>query len=141
MKRFVLPIIFIAFNSHAAGIQKWIDDDGQIHYGDRPPAKVTSEEIKVNRPPTNPGRPLPRLGDSSPDENADEYPDNQPPGEATSDEQAREVCEQARKDLQVIQRSPRIRLRQADGTSRYMTQEEIDQRKKRSEEDVKEFCK
>ncbi|MDJ0832645.1 MAG: DUF4124 domain-containing protein [Gammaproteobacteria bacterium] len=141
MKRFLLPIIFIACNSQAAGIQKWIDESGQIHYGDRPPAKVTSEEIKVNRPPSNPGRPLPRLGDEQPDETAGVNPDNIPPGDATSDEQAAEICAQSRKDLQVIQRSTRIRLRQADGSSRYMTAEEIDQRRERSEKDIEEFCR
>ncbi len=141
MKRFLIPIIFIACNSHASAIQKWTDENGQVHYGDRPPAKVDSQEIRVNRPPSNPGKPLPRLGNDQEDEAAEENPENQAPTTETPEEQAKQACEQARKDLRVIERSTRIRLKSADGKTRFMTKEEIDQRRQRSEQDIQQFCK
>ena len=141
MKRFLIPIIFIACNSHASSIQKWTDESGVVHYGDRPPAKVMSQEIKVNRPPSNPGKPLPRLGDEDADETAEQNPEMQAPTTETSEEQAQQACEQARNDLRVIQRSTRIRLKQADGTTRFMTKEEIEERRERSEQDIEQFCK
>jgi len=34
MKRFLIPFLFIVGNSYAAGIQKWVDEKGNIYYGD-----------------------------------------------------------------------------------------------------------
>lgn len=141
MKRLLTLLIFIACNSHAAGIQKWIDENGQVHYGDSPPAQVKAESINVTRPPSNPGKPLPRFGGSNAESESDaQNPDQKPPAE-TSEEQAKEACDQAQKDLSVINRSTRIRLKQADGTTRYMTKDEIEERRKQTEADIEQFCK
>ena len=75
------------------------------------------------------------------DEAAVQNPEMQAPTTETPEEQAKQACEQARKDLRVIQRSTRIRLKQADGTTRFMTKEEIDQRRQSSEQDIEQFCK
>jgi len=32
---------------HAAGMQKWVDADGKTHYGERPPAQVTSTAVET----------------------------------------------------------------------------------------------
>ena len=140
MKRLLFPVIFIACNSYAAGIQKWVDENGQVHYGDSPPAQTQTESISVSRPPSNPGKPLPRFSTQQEQEAAEAgNPDNKPPAE-TSEEQAQDACEQAQKDMKVINRSKRIRLKQADGTVRYMTAEEIEERRKQTEEDIQQFC-
>lgn len=137
----LMSIIFITCNSIAAGIQKWVDEGGQIHYGDSPPARVSSEPIKVSRPPSDPGKPLPRFtpGEDA-EEQVDEHPDQQAPVKETSEEQAREACEKAQKDLKILKRSTRIRLKQSDGSVHYMTREEIEQRLEQTEEDIKLFC-
>lgn len=146
MKRLIIPILFLACNSHAAGIQKWVDENGQVHYGDSPPARVSTEAVRVSRPPTNPGKTLPRLNTDSKkaDENtpAESSPDqvNAPPTEPTQDE-AKEFCARAKKDLLTLNKSNRLRLKLADGTTRYMTQEEVAARRKQSEEDIKSYCK
>lgn len=33
----------------AAGIHKWVDADGGVHYGDRPPQTIKSEQVTVGR--------------------------------------------------------------------------------------------
>jgi hypothetical protein len=35
----------------AAGIKKWINDEGQVHFGDQPPASVSATAVKVPRTP------------------------------------------------------------------------------------------
>ena len=141
MKRLLIPILLISSSSFAAGIQKWVDESGQVHYGDRPPVKTSAEPVQVSRPPSNPGKPLPRFTGS---QNADKpatHPDNLPVGEETSESQAQQACEQARKDVSTLNRSTRLRLKSPDGTERYMTAEEIAERRTLSENDIKQFCK
>jgi hypothetical protein len=146
MQRLLIPLFFLACNSHAAGIQKWTDENGQIHYGDSPPAQVTHESVRIARPPSNPGKSLPRFtaesqpkpdqqkGQSSPDQ-------AKAPAPKPSADQAAEFCAQAKKDLTVINRSNRIRVKSADGGTRLMTTEEIAERRKQSEADIQQYCK
>ena len=47
---FVVSIVtmFATFFISAAGIQKWVDADGNTHYGDIPPIGNLSEQMRVN---------------------------------------------------------------------------------------------
>lgn len=143
MKRLLIPFLFMAGTVQAAGIQKWVDESGQVHYGDSPPTSAQTEEIRVSRPPANPGRSLPRLGGTSDGEGETEQtqaeaPPQAPP-EVPADEKS-QFCEEARKDLRTLERNQRIRLRQADGSTRVMTSEEIEQRREQAEADVERYC-
>ena len=48
----LLPIALIAFNASADKVYKWTDDNGDVHYGDRPPAAGQRREIHLRRTPT-----------------------------------------------------------------------------------------
>ncbi len=39
------------FNVAADKVYKWTDDDGNVHYGDRPPADSERREMLLRRPP------------------------------------------------------------------------------------------
>jgi hypothetical protein len=147
MQLLVIILAFLAGSAQAAGIQKWIDENGQVHYGDNPPAKVTTESVRVSRPPSNPGKALPRLNnqqtnsDQQQDAEASNTPaDQQDPASQAPPDQAGEFCEQARKDMRVLNNSSRIRLRASDGTSRFMTDEEREQRRVQSQADIDRYC-
>ena len=144
MKRFLLPILFLGTCVHAAGIQKWVDENGQVHYGDSPPASAATESIRISRPPSNPGKSLPRLGTEQDDESepspADEQPQTADSEVDTPPDQASEFCARARNDLRVFNNSKRIRLQSTDGTSRFMTAEERDERRTQTEQDIERYC-
>jgi hypothetical protein len=129
-------ILAISTSLNAGTIQKWVDDKGNVHYGDAPPVEVKSENVQVQSAPSNPGKALPRL--------------NQPDVEGTaaggddqevSEEQAGIACERARNDLNIINNSDRVQIQQPDGSSRYLDPDEIGTRKRKSQADVKRFCK
>lgn len=42
----VLIIISSSAFSDAASIQKWVDENGKVHYGERPPERYQSNEVK-----------------------------------------------------------------------------------------------
>ena len=140
MKRFIIPMIFIACNSYAAGIQKWTDESGNVHYGDMPPLKTKTESIHVNRAPSNPGKPLPRFTGSNAEKKTTEAKAGQKEQNRTTDEVNKQVCDKAKVDLDVISRNALIRLKSSDGTERVLSDEEVDARRLKLEKDVKQYC-
>lgn len=142
MKRFLIPIILISCNGYAASIQKWVDESGEVHYGDSPPPATQTQPISVSRPPSNPGKPLPRLtGSQGEDKAASDSSANKKPQNRTTEQASQQVCEKARENLATIQSSTIIRLRQTDGTERVLNDQEIDERRQQFENDVKQYCK
>ena len=139
--RYLIALTLLASISlHAGTIHKWIDADGNVHYGDSPPITVKTESVRVQSAPSNPGKSLPRL--ATPGSEAE---DGSATTAATDEvgvpkDQAKVACDKAKEDLHVISRSTRIKLKSADGSTRYLTTEEIDQRKEQAESDIDRFC-
>jgi len=136
--------IFILFMSttllQAADIKKWTDEKGHVYYGDTPPLQASTKTIKTNKRPSNIGKPLPRLSTATAQKRATSTPSSAAP-DSLDPEQAKEACEAAKKDIAVINKSRRIQLRASDGSLRYMTTEEIQQRRDRSTEEIDKFCR
>ena len=143
--RIIICLLILTSSSLFAGsILKWVDEDGNIHYGDAPPIAVETERVRVISAPSNPGKTLPRLSGGSTG-NSNKRGTNVAAGDTQDDlklpaDQAIIACEEATADLKVINRSKRIRLRSADGTTRYMTTEEIETRRGNAEKAVSLHC-
>jgi len=144
--RFIIYLFILTSSSlYAGSILKWVDEEGNVYYGDAPPISVKTERVRVISAPSNPGKALPRLSTegSNNDNNADgtnvAAGDDQGQPKLPED-QAKIACDEATEDLRVIKRSSRIRLRSADGTTRYMTTEEIDARRESAEKAVALHC-
>lgn len=139
--RIIICLFILTSNTLYAGeILKWVDEDGNINYGDSPPLSVETERIKVLSAPSNPGRALPRLS-SQGSRNKNNAPGSDQGIPRLPDDQAKIACKEATDDLLVIKRSSRIRLKSADGTTRYMTSEEINTRRENAEKAVARHCR
>ncbi len=141
MRYLIYLTLFISTTIQAGSIQKWVDEEGNVHYGDAPPVSVKTEQIKIQGVPSDPGKALPRLNTNSEDESANSDDETDTETSGLPKDEAKAACDQAKEDLKVIKRSKRIKLRSADGTVRLMTPEEIEERRKNAEDDVKSFCK
>ena len=139
MRYLICLALIISMPLHAGAIKKWIDEDGNVHYGDAPPVSAKTQDVRVQRAPTNPGKALPRLGGSGSETEASGTTASANPEDVPED-QAKIACDQAQEDLKVINRSSRIKLRQSDGTERYLSTEEIEERKATAEADIERFC-
>ena len=146
MRNIIYLLILTSSSLYAGEILKWVDEDGNVFYGDSPPLSVETEQVRVLSAPSNPGKALPRLSNqgSQNENNADGT--NVAAGDAQGgapklpEDQAKIACREATSDLRVLKRSTRIRLKSADGTSRYMTTEEISARREYAEKAVKLHC-
>ena len=134
--RYLIYLTLLASTSLNAGsIHKWTDTDGNVFYGDAPPISAKTEDVRVQSAPSNPGKALPRL--SSPGSEPSATAGN---GNTVPADQAKIACDNAQKDLQTIQSSSRVKLKLADGSTRYLTSEEIDERKTQAESEIERFC-
>ena len=133
--------VFTSLNStslNAGAIHKWVDDKGNVHYSDAPPAKTISKNVHVQSAPSDPGKPLPRLKTSTVD--SDQTAGGAGKEQKVSAEQASNICASAKADLDVISTSDRIKLQTADGSVRYLSDEEIAERQASSQAEVDRFC-
>ncbi len=142
---FFLATVILSTSIQAGSIHKWVDEDGNVHYGDAPPVTAKTESVRVQSAPSNPGRALPRLNNQGTQAGGTQA--GGAPATANADDagnvpkdQAKIACDQAQQDLKVIKGSSRVKLRSADGSTRYMTTEEIDQRRQQAEADIARFC-
>lgn len=56
MKRMiVVATLLVAVSSQAGGIKKWVDEDGNVHFGDTPPPTQSARRIQVRDPATGNG--------------------------------------------------------------------------------------
>ena len=137
MRYLTYLVLVVSTSLNAGSIHKWVDENGNVHYGDAPPAKTKSESVHVLSAPNNPGKALPRLS-------VTDSPQPAAGGESgeqeMSEDQASNICEAARQDLEIINTSTRIKLQQADGSIRYLDSAEIAERKTKSQAEVDRFC-
>jgi hypothetical protein len=139
--RYLIYLLLATSTSLTAGsIQKWTDENGNVHYGDAPPVSTKSEDVRVQSAPSNPGKALPRLNSSDDSDQAagDNDEDNKQEG---SEEQSSNNCAVARSDLDIINNSIRVKLQEPDGNIRYLSESEIAERKAVAQAQVSRFCK
>jgi len=141
MKRFLIPVLFIVGNSYASGIQKWVDEKGSVHYGDTPPVKTKTQSIRVTRPPANPGKPLPRLSNDNKDKDESGGETQQTKQTKQTNKKAQELCGKYKANYNIIITSDIIRETEKDGSERFLSDQEVDKRKKQLEENIKLYCK
>jgi hypothetical protein len=133
--------VFTSLNStslDAGTIHKWVDDKGNVHYGDAPPVKTDSKNVRVQSAPSDPGKALPRLKTSA--DASDQVTGGAGKEQKVSAERASKICASAKADLDVISTSDRIKLQAADGNIRYLSDEEIAERQASSQAEVDRFC-
>ena len=145
MRNIIYLLILTSGPLYAGEILKWVDEDGNIYYGDSPPLSAETEQVRVISAPSNPGRALPRLSNQGSQNKADADGTNVASGgdqgtPKLPEDQAKTACKEATEDLRVIKNSSRIRLKSADGTIRYMTTEEINARRESAEKAVSLHC-
>lgn len=138
--RFIVIYLSLIFSAslYAGSIQKWIDEEGNVHYGDTPPIDANTSDVRVTGLPSNPGRALPRLSGNDGD---DKSSSNNANTSGEAQDAAKLTCDRAKKDLEVLNGNVPIRLKGADGSESYMTAEQIEARRKSTEVDIKNFCK
>ena len=133
-----LAVVSLSSYADKSGYYRWSDDEGKIHFTQQPPNGRASVFIK-----TSSGTSLD--SDVSTSESSAELADN---GDETIPEKMEvlppknpELCTKAKANMQSLAANgARIRISNADGSSRVLNSEEINEQKNRAQEVIKIHC-
>ncbi|XKH00096.1 DUF4124 domain-containing protein [Marinobacter nauticus] len=126
-----------------ASVYKWTDENGVTHFGDRQPTGGNAEQVKV-RPSKGSGSnrqsPQERVNAMEEQEQQDQQRRNETAVQEAQRKQREANCATARSNLEIIRSNARIRTEGEDGEIRYLTPEEIEERRQQFEKIAEENC-
>ena len=141
-------IIFLSWLitlSASAEIYKWVDEEGKVHYGEKPPSTITEDGIKTikykDNVDTRSANEALKKKSKSLNKLRKKRKGKREDAAAKKEELAKNkvLCEQAKKNLANYQ-FPKVSIKEDDGSVRALGEEERQLGIKKSEEIVKQVC-
>lgn len=138
----ILIVVGMVLATAQAGVYKWVDEDGQIHFGDQP--KKAAERVKVHKPPVIDAATQERIDRLNRFDDEDEGGDDT---DRETQEQAeklraqyKEFCDKTRERLRLLEQGGRLYEVTKEGERDYLTDEGRLERIKDAERDLKKHC-
>ena len=137
-------LLFIAFNSYAA-MYKWVDEDGNTHYSEKPPAGDI--DVQTIKPPPKVDTEAANQELANKQEQlkqVDENRSKQAEEEAALQQQAaiqKKNCETAQKNLATINANPRVYSTDEQGNRYKVGEDERQQKIAAAKKAIAEYCK
>lgn len=130
----------------AGDIYKWVDDDGNVHYGDKP-AGTQSERMAIVSRPTDPSRIAAQTQaraearTQAREADADAAAAGPSEEELQAEAEARQVaCEKSRANMQRMVTARRLYREDDAGERVYLDEAEMQATRQRVENEISEFC-
>jgi len=152
MKRKQLLIGFAVLALTASGgvaaneIYKWVDEDGNIHYEDRPSGAASEQRLALSYQSTDSAAVQQRVEAYGERQAAREEARAEADAEAQKAEEAdaeaeanRQQCENYRAQLQTIQQSVRL-YKEKDGEREYLDDTQREEARARAQELIAKYC-
>lgn len=123
------------------GLYRWYDENGQPQYADRPPVGVQSEFIESAYSGTGKeDSPSTTNTEVTAKEKTSGSFDEQPKSLEIVPPKDPAICKQAQDNLRALTGTPRVRITEADGTVRFLNEEEKEAQRERARQFIKLNC-
>lgn len=143
---FVMLVVSASGIAFANDIYKWTDENGNIHYGDRPTGDATEQRLAISSKSTDPSKVQARIQSSyATKEAANQAAANQPQA-PTEDEvraqaaERKQKCDTYKARLQKFVQSRRLYKQDEKGERVYLDEDEAQAARERVENQVQEYC-
>ncbi|VAW50301.1 Exonuclease SbcC [hydrothermal vent metagenome] len=127
-----------------AGVYKWVDDNGQVHYGERR-GNVDAEKVTIRQNETTKPRVIEKTEEDikAEKEKAKKEAEKakEPEKPKISKKNKRKYCNEAKGDLTAINSRGRMREINAKGEYNYLTEKQRQQRIKAAQKKQRKFCR
>ena len=139
-------VILFACATSVAGIYKWTDAQGNVHYGSEKPVEAAAEKMQVDtrltgtRPGTEALDKIKQQADDEAEKIKAEGTPEQPPVPSLPKKEVKQRCNTAKQNLATIQSRGQLRERDEQGNTRYVGEEERQQRIKQAKKRIREYC-
>jgi len=145
-------ILSMACTVSIAGIYKWVDAEGNIHYGQQRPSNSSSEKMDVQQYAPRDTSSYKRPGSNTDEEGKTANDDTEKkPEEPVEPEKKKETaaekkrrlaaCAQARSNLSKMQSIGRVRSKDKDGNVTYMSQQQKEAKMSQAKSLIAKHCK
>ena len=131
----------------AGDIYKWVDEDGNVHYGDKPAASTQAERMDIDSKRTDAARVTAQTqarvqARTEAREAEAEAAANGPSEEELQAEaqERRQACERSRANMQRLVTSRRIYREDESGERVYLDDAEMQATRQRVEDEINKFC-
>ena len=129
--------------SIAGKVYRWVDENGQVHFGSQPPPEQRTQaeqyHVQVQKAAPNAINAPPAEASSNDMAGSDEE-EKIVLNSGVSEEQSKEYCQNARQFLTTLQGNSSTRFKQEDGSVRPFTAEERQSKEKQALEMMEQFC-
>ncbi len=132
-------LIVYSTPSIADDYYRWVDSQGVVHYGSRPPKGVKAEKIKAYGGTA--AAPKTTSSNNTPSQGKKTLSKQEKQERQQLIAQRQEVCKQERDRLRTLQTpGRRIRMEQDDGSTRFLTPQEVADQVSESQEFLSQSC-
>ena len=140
----LIIIVSSAFLATAASakVYKWVDENGQVHYGEKP-GNTQAEQVQIRTNETTTPRAIDqdKLDKAEGKEKGQVEAPKEPEEPKMSKKEKRKLCNEANSDLSAIMSRGRLREIDEKGEYTYLTEEQRQQRISAAKKKQKEFCR
>ena len=146
---FTLAVVtlLLAGGASANEIYKWTDEQGNVHYEDRPSGMPTEQRLAINYRRTDSGAVQQRINarherEAALDEarSAAAAAEQEAAEEAAAAEERKQACERARSRLETYLQSRRLYRTDENGERVYLDDEQRREARSKAEEQITELC-
>ncbi len=121
-----------------AGVYKWVDENGQVHYGEQP-GNAGAEKVTIRQNETTKPRAIKKDEKNEDDKPAEKTTKPEPP--KMPKKEKRKLCNEAKSDLATIASRGRLREINEKGEYIYLTDSQKQQRIAAAKKKQREFCR
>lgn len=155
MKYWMALLLALLSASSYAGLTKWVDSEGRVHYSDTPPPDVKSETVRVApspgaqpaaagsaaaSAPAGPKTIFEKEADMKKEKKAKEEAEQKAAKKQEEEAQKQKVCSQAREQLVTLQNSPRLVQYDEKGERVYLDDAARQQKISEAQAAVSKYC-
>lgn len=157
MKKFMLILLVLTGTSAFAGLSKWVDADGKVHYSDQPPpadvkatilrstsgtvAPAAAGDAAASSAPAAPKTIAEREAELKKAQQAKKEAADRAAQEQAEVETRKANCIAARKNLSILQEGMRMMEIDDKGERFYLNDEQRQQRITKAQQDIGTYCK
>lgn len=131
----------LALNASAEELYRWVDSDGKVHFGDRPPVTAKAESLDGQLKPINGADPTRRqdFPDTTRSREIDqEYAARKESQQARVQQQRLNACNHARRQLQILR--GRVYFVDENGKETTISERERQQEAVKMEAQIRQHC-
>ena len=144
MRRMILAcsvLLALSTGATAGQIYKWVDGQGNVHFGSQPPEGQEAASVNPNISQPKVAPPKPKVAAEAVDKQQEEVDEKVKQDVAKQEAERKKYCEAVRGNLAQLRNNPRVRVEEEGGEIRRLTEEERQSRIAESEKAVAENCK